>query len=458
MPSGPLNRPLSRLFRPASPLSPSLTERVGTLDGASPEQLAAIAMADSEAAVRAAAIERLPDGPPLRDLAGLHHNSSPSPEFAPLAQQRLASLVDAHSVDWNNLCSDATNTSAILQVAELCADPVYLEQAVAAIEDPQRLIRLVLEGSSVRLRQVAAHRIEDREDLNRLLKQLQGKDKSVYRILKEKRDGLRAEAQQAAHVEQDIRTIYTSLEALLSRPYDALFAPAVEHFGARWQSFEGQAQPWARERVRVAIERCREIMAAHLKEVEQHAARLAEHAAQEAAAQSAREEARAQAAEIARDRHEAAALAAAETEARRQAEEKARLDREAAEALPCGKLRALMARAHGALRAGHTGPAAGLRRAIEGKLPVSARSAAPARARSARTRCQTQCAQGMEGLRRLAQARGIDRRHGGTRPAPRSPPSNSPSASRICGRNGRPSAKVYWWIRKPIGNGSTRRL
>ena len=101
------------------------------------------------------------------------------------------------------------------------------------------MVRLVVDGSSLRLRQLAAQRVDNREDLNHLLKQLQGKDKSVYRILKDKRDALRAEAQQAAHVEQDIRTIYTSLEALLARPYDALFAPALEHFEARWQTLRG---------------------------------------------------------------------------------------------------------------------------------------------------------------------------------------------------------------------------
>jgi hypothetical protein len=348
-----------------------LTERNATLDGASPEQLAALAMADGEDAVRAAAIERLPDGESLRALAGLGHSASPSSEFALLAQQRLATLIDTQTVTWASLPSASENSSALLQVAELCSDPAYLEQAVASIPDPQQIARLVLEGSSLRLRQLAARRIDDHEEVHRLLKQLQGKDKSVYRILKEKRDAERAEAQQAAHIEQDIRTIYTSLEALLARPYDALFAPAFEHFEARWRTFEGQAQPWARERVRVAMDRCRAVMAGHRLEAEQHAARLAEQSARQAALQTAHEQAVAQASEAALQRSEAAALAATEAEELRQAEEKARVERRAAEALALRQIAALMARAHGALRAGQTGPAAGLRRAIEEKLSAA---------------------------------------------------------------------------------------
>jgi hypothetical protein len=226
-------------------------------------------------------------------------------------------------------------------------------------------------GRELRLRQLAAQRVEGRDELNRLLKRLQGKDKSVYRILKDKRDALRAEVQEAAHVEQDIRTIYTSLEALLSKPYDALFPPALELFEARWRNFEGQAQPWARDRVRVAIDRCRAVLAGQLREAEEHAARLAEHSARQIALQRAREDAEAQAAQAERERSEAAALAAAAAEELRQAEEKARAERQAADALAFRQIATLMARAHGALRAGHTGPAAGLRRAIEEKCTAA---------------------------------------------------------------------------------------
>jgi hypothetical protein len=362
---------LSRLFRPASPLPPSLAERIATLAESSPEQLEAIAVAEGEEQLRAAAIERLPDGTALRELAGLTRDRATSPEFEMVAQQRLATLIDRQPDMWPSLGAAAQNQSALLTIAELCANPAPLEGMVSAIHDPREILRLVAEGSSHRLRQLAAQRVEDREELNRLLKQLQGKDKSVYRILKEKRDALRAEAQQAAHVEQDIRTIYTSLEALLSRPYDALFAPAVEHFEARWQTFEGQAQPWARERVSTAIRRCRETMAAHLLEIEQQAARLAERSARDAALQTAREEATTRAAQLSQELEESATRDAAAAEELRHAEQIARLEREAADAQQLRQISALISRAYGALRAGHTGPAAGLRRALEEKLTAA---------------------------------------------------------------------------------------
>lgn len=368
MPSKQDKQPLSRLFRAAPPPPPSLQAQITALDSAAPELLEAIALREGERALRAAAIERLPDGNGLRQLAGIHEPAADPSDIALWARERLAALIDARSLAWADLRADADNTTALLQVAELCSDPALLEQAVASVHDPQQIVRLALEGSSLRLRQLAAQRIDDREDVHRLLKQLQGKDKTVYRILKDKRDAWRAEEHQAAHVEQDIRTIYSSLEALLSRPFDALFTPAVEHFEARWRTFEGEAQPWARERVRVAIERCHAAISAHRLEIEQRAALVAEQSARQAAQAAARLEAESQAAENARRHDEAAAVAAAEAEATRQAEAKARDERRAAEALRLRQIGALVARAHGALRAGHTGPAAGLRRAIDEKL------------------------------------------------------------------------------------------
>jgi hypothetical protein len=361
-------------------MTPSLTERIAALDAATPEQLAEIAMVDGAEPVRAAAIERLPDGECLRELAGLRHGATPAAPITNLAQQRLAALIDHEALTWESVRSTAEDGTALLQVAERCAHSEYLEQAVASIRDPAQIVSLVLEGPSLQVRQLAARRIDDPEEVHRLLKLLQGKDKSVYRILKEKRDAQRAETHKATQLEQDIRTIYTSLEALPSRTYDALFAPALEHFEARWRTFEDKAQPWARERVRAAIDRCRGVMALHVREAEEHAAQLAEQSARQEALQVAHQAELAQAADAAQERSEAATLAATAAEELRQAEEKVRTEHGAADALALRQLSSLISRAHGALRAGHTGPAAGLRRAIEEKL-TSAPALPPSLAR-----------------------------------------------------------------------------
>src|SRR5579862_611578 len=214
MPSKETHPTLSRLFRAAPPPPASLQAQIEGLDTAAPEQLTALALNDGEPALRAAAIERLPNGEALRRLAGLQGASDAPEEFMQLAQTRIAALIDARQLSWAELSAGTTEAAVLMQIAECCADPQYLEQQVATIADTQEIARLVVEGSSIRVQQLAAQRIEERSELNRLLKQLHGKDKSVYRILKDKRDALRVEDQHSSQLEQDVRTLCASLEAL----------------------------------------------------------------------------------------------------------------------------------------------------------------------------------------------------------------------------------------------------
>ena len=147
--------------------------------------------------------------------------------------------------------------------------------------------------------------------------------------------------------------------------YDPIYEPTFRHFHERWQNLEERAAPEIRDRAQVAVDACREIMASHAR-------RLAEQAAETSRReelQLARKKATEQAEADHRRRSEEAAADAAEAARVREAEEKARAEARAAEVLAQRRIGGLAARALSALREGHTGQAAGLRRAIEEKLP-----------------------------------------------------------------------------------------
>ena len=361
-----LMRPLSRLFRPEPPSPPTLDDRITALDSGSPELIIATTLGDGEEALRAAAVRKLQDGEILRKLAGLSDDISPSPtSLERIAQERVAQLIDAGTIDFTGLRA-SRNTSALLSVAGLCSNPAYLSQALASIDDPQRVAEIVRGGSSSRIRQLAAQSIEDPVELRQLLKQVRDKDKSVYKIIKQKCDALRAEEQRTAQIESDVIALCVSLERHSHRVYDALYATSLKLFDEQWRTLEGQAAPEIKDRALLAIDRCREVIAGHSR-------RLAEQAAQEsqqAARQAAREEAVARAEVEAQRRTEDAALALAEAAKVREAEEKVRAERLAVEALALRQIGGLMAKANSALRDGNTGQASGLRRAIEEKLPT----------------------------------------------------------------------------------------
>lgn len=331
-----LVRPLSRLFGSTPTVPPAPEDRLAVLESGSPELIIATAVGDGEATLRAAAI------------------------------RKLVQLIDAGAIDFAGLYAAMGSTSALLAVAGLCSDPAHLTRALDLIDDPQRLVKLVIEGSSSHLRQLAAHRIEDPAQLKQLLKQVRGKDNGVYKIIKQKCDALRAEEQRITQIDSDVEAACGSLDRHSRRPHDALYLPSFEQLEAQWLTLEAQAAPQVRERATLAIDLCREVIAGHLRQLAQRAVEESHRAA----LQAAKQQAIALADLEAQRRDEAAARVVAEAAAVRDAEERLSAARLAAEALTLRQIGGLIGKANSALRDGSTGQAAGLRRAIEEKLPT----------------------------------------------------------------------------------------
>jgi hypothetical protein len=363
----------SRFFPKAPPSPPTLEERIATLKAGSPDLLLGTALGTDDEALRVAAIHKLPDGDALRRLAGLSGLADGASAAVPAAlqqtaQTRLAELIDEGSIDFPAFCRQAENRPEVFSVAALCKDTDRLAQALASIDDPIHVAQLVVESPSSRLRQLAAQRVEDPARLRQLLKQVGSKDKNVYKILKQKCDALNAEQRKAAEFASEIDALCASLERHGQRTYDTLYTAAFEQLDRRWRSLGAQVDANIEQRINQAIDRCREIIAAHLRQIAQEAALQAEqqaaHDARERARQAAEEAASAQAEAEARLRQEAAAL--------REAEETARAEKRAAEEQVFRQIGGLIRKANGALGDGNTQQAAGLRRAIEAKLPSAA--------------------------------------------------------------------------------------
>lgn len=232
-----------------------------------------------------------------------------------------------------------------------------LQDAIAA-GDTETVAKLVIEGLSTRIRQQAAEAIEDPAQIRQLIRDARGgKDKSVYKILTRKRDALLAQEREVEQVQAEVNAVSAAIERHSHRAYDPLFTPALEQLENRWKAVAASAEPGVAEVTRQAIDRAREVIAQHLRQV---------------AAEAARELAVANAAALAqkqREQEEKAAAAAAAERARIQEEErKAQADKHDAEAHALRQIGGLLRKAQGALSAGSSRTAAGLRRAIEEKM------------------------------------------------------------------------------------------
>src|SRR5258708_14270464 len=208
----------------------------------------------------------------------------------------------------------------MFSVAALCKDTGRLPQALACIDDPIQVAQLVVESPSSRLRRLAAQRLEDPAQLRQLLKQVGSKDKNVYKILKQKCDALNAEHRKAAEIAGEVSALCASLERHSHRTYDTLYTAAFEQLNTRWRSLAAHADADIEQRGNQAIDRCREVIAAHLRQIAeeaaQKAAQQAAHDARKRERQAAQEAASAQADAEAHRRKEEAALREAEETAR----------------------------------------------------------------------------------------------------------------------------------------------
>jgi hypothetical protein len=349
-----LMTPLSRLLRPEPPSAAAPGTETAALDSASPQ----------------GAVRELQDGETLRRLAGLIGEASPPVplNLERIAQQRVAQLIDTGAMDFAALCTVPVNPSAVLSVAGLCSNPARLPQALALIQEPQAVAALAIDGATSRLRQLAAQRVEDPAALKHILKQVRVRDKNVYKIIKQKLDVQHAEEQRIAKLERDIEALCESLERHSHRIYDVLYPTSLRLFEEEWRTLESHASLEIRDRALGAIARCREVIAAHTRRLEQQAAEVSHRAA----LQTAREEAVARSAAQAERLREESALASAEAAKARELEEKLRAERMAAEALALRQIGGLIGKANGAIRDGNTRRAAGLRRALQEKLSASA--------------------------------------------------------------------------------------
>lgn len=319
----------------------------------------------------AQAVSVLADGAELRRLAGVGAGETEGDAIPAdaqrAAQARLATLVDAGEVDVASLIESA-HRSAALCVLALCADRERLAQAMFLVRDPAELASLVMSQSS-RVRLAAAQRLEDPATLRLLLKQARERDKGVYKILKEKCDMLNAQARRADSRAAEVAMLCASLEQHAERSHDAHYAGAFEGLKRRWDS-AAPADEW-QARARAAMGRCEAVIAAHLANVREQAAREAvlrdaQHAVEEAAECKRRDAEEAAAAEALK-----AAKAREDEVAAQEAAARGREEVREAVAPRLRQIEEMLQRANESLTVGNTKAAAGQRHDIKEQLSAA---------------------------------------------------------------------------------------
>jgi hypothetical protein len=373
---------LSRLFRksPLPPVvrAPTQSERLASLQAAPVDVIASTALGDEDVSLRVAAVRALADGAALRGLAGLDDvqrgaSARTPPAVRQAALLRLAQLIDTGEIDFATFCSEPAGHSQALNVAALCSDSTRMLEVLARIDDPAELASLVVESPSSRVRQAAAAAIDDPAWLHDLLPRVRGRDKTVYKLIRQKCDALIAAQRKADDVARETAAVCASLERHGARSHDPLYAATLEALTTRWRALPAGTDPLLQERGEQALQRCLEVVAAHEREMarqaaEQAAAHDAARAAHEARERTREDQQRAAAAQA-----EADAQALAATIAARAEDERVRAEQRATAGQALSQVGGLIRLCSSALHAGNTRKAARFRQGIE-----EAMQAAPA--------------------------------------------------------------------------------
>lgn len=227
------------------------------------------------------------------------------------------------------------------------------------------MARLVVAGTSTKIRQSAAQAIEDPDLLRQLIRDVRGgNDKGVYKILTSRRDALLEQTRKVEQLRTEIDAAAVAIERHGQRAYDALYGPELDQLEARWEALAAQADPDLGGRVQQWIARSRETIAEHLRRAAVQAAR--EQEAANAAAEAHR---------VRQEQAQASAAAAAEQEQVIQDQrlvlgQKQEADQQA-EQQAVREISELIRKARAALSEGSTSRAARVRRTIEEKLAAA---------------------------------------------------------------------------------------
>ena len=166
---------------------PKVVEKKTTnLEVLSLDALVAVIKSGEDEQIRIAAIQKITDQDILLSLAGITETSNLSASVQKSAKQRIASLIDTGAIDGLQLSQRINDKMALFALLGLTSNSDLFTQVFNSINDQAELAKFALDGSTSKLRQAAAEKITDKQLLQQLLKDTKTKDKTVFKIIKEK--------------------------------------------------------------------------------------------------------------------------------------------------------------------------------------------------------------------------------------------------------------------------------
>lgn len=215
-----------------------------------------MASGDTDGDVRLAAIKRVPRREKMITLIAREKDNSVRHRAIEHLLGTVAQTTVGIDPVFKNMIG-SLDSQALVSIIEQTKNAALGQLALEFLKDESVLEHYALGLPLAQLRQIAAQKLQAEDALERVLKSSKGKDKGVWRICKDKLTALRAEQQQDASTEQQIRELCQNIETLSRLPYDNLFAARVEHLQKQWQRLQHHADNDAIQRFNRAFTLCK---------------------------------------------------------------------------------------------------------------------------------------------------------------------------------------------------------
>ncbi len=234
-------------------LSPGKTEHL--------EVLARLARQDQSAEVRLAAVEKIAAPELLSDI--LTHDLDP--DIRRSAAKRICQII----LDPSYTQSQQSEYLAYLDDENMLAHitlnstrPEIQQKAIQRITDQDCLSSIAINGNSTQLRQAAAEKLHSPQLLEQTSKAIKGRDKTVFRIIRNKQQQLQEKARQQEQILLRKEELLCSLEQLSRTDYFPLYSTKFEALCQQWQSLDEVSDTAQDDRYHSLVECCQKTLSA----------------------------------------------------------------------------------------------------------------------------------------------------------------------------------------------------
>jgi DNA repair protein SbcC/Rad50 len=248
----------SRLFGKKKAQPVVAEKKTVNLETLSLEALISVIQSGEDEQVRIAATQKITDQATLLKLSAIGDAPTVSASVQKAARQRLASLIDSGAVNGQQLSQNINDKAGLFALFGLVSDNQLFENLFNSISDENDLAKYALEGSTSKLRQRAAEKITNKDLLQQLLKDSKTRDKTVFKIIKEKCDAFKEEDKREAELLAGVTNALQALEQHSNRVYDGQYAAKFSYLQQQWESKKEHASPELIARAQAAAAKAQE--------------------------------------------------------------------------------------------------------------------------------------------------------------------------------------------------------